>query len=113
MLAYMTGRLSWAYIPAYSTAPAASAGIVVKGRRVSANAAVTSSADTTISHGPMRTRTPSAPLGWPEPVAVMPVMPAMLVAAAAPPTPTAAAIIEAVQAIEPSTPSAPAGHRPV
>src|SRR5215469_7186922 len=113
MLAYMTGRLFWAYIPAYSTAPAARAGIAVRGRRVSANAAVTSTADATISQGPMRTRAPSAPPGCPGPVSVMPVMPAMLAAAAAPPTPTAAAIIEAVQAIEPSTPSAPADHRPV
>src|SRR5215831_20149146 len=110
MLAYMTGRLFWAYIPAYSTAPAARAGIAVRGRRVSANAAVTSTADATISQGPMRTRAPSAPPGCPGPV---PVMPAMLVAAAAPPTPTAAAIIEAVQAIEPSTPSPAADHRPV
>src|SRR5215472_872820 len=110
MLAYMTARLFWAYIPAYSTAPANRAGIAVAGLRVSANAEVTSSTEATISQGPMRTSTPSTPPGWPGPVLVMP---AMLVAAAAPPTPTAAAIIEAVQAIEPSTPSPAADHRPV
>ncbi len=79
------------------------------GRRVSANAAVTNSTETTSRPGPTRNNTPSAPCGALGPVpdiAAIPVAPAEI------PTPTPTRIIELAHTTDPLTPRAPAQERP-